>query len=62
MNPPILAKPCFKCGIRTSETQSVFGVGHQQCYDQAIDNVSNGKAITIYLTKTYIEINDQTTS
>lgn len=32
MNPPIPKEPCFKCGIPTDETQSVYGVGHMDCY------------------------------
>jgi hypothetical protein len=31
-NPPILAAPCFKCGDVTTETQSVYGVGHLACF------------------------------
>lgn len=33
--PPIPTRPCFMCGIETSESQSVFGVGHRACYMQA---------------------------
>jgi hypothetical protein len=30
--PPIPKMPCFKCGILTNETQSIFGIGHYQCF------------------------------
>lgn len=31
-NPPIPTLPCFKCGVPTNETQSVYGVGHYRCF------------------------------
>ena len=32
MNPQIPLRPCYKCGIPTNETQSVYGVGHIKCF------------------------------
>lgn len=25
---------CFRCGVLTNETQSIFGVGHYRCFLQ----------------------------
>ena len=35
MNPPIPARPCARCGSLTSETQSVYGVMHAECFKAA---------------------------
>lgn len=32
MSPSIPYGRCFYCGLVTAETQSVYGVGHQECY------------------------------
>jgi hypothetical protein len=31
-NPKIPTIDCFKCGKSTNETQSVYGVGHRECF------------------------------
>lgn len=32
LNPPIPTAPCFKCGVFTNETQSIYGIGHYKCF------------------------------
>lgn len=38
MNPPIPIMPCFLCGLKTSETQSIYGVGHFKCFMKSTKN------------------------